>query len=157
MVSGPACFFAARWVRVVGFGRYRRLCSGRATAILTAGFIFVVVGVVPGQQLFHDQMLARIDPILPFTPGLKHSFRQMSDRFITPLEMSPTITTHAGLVQVVHAKPPTSHKLFPPWAFLLVLRQVRSRIPSNPRSQNSRPAAGVLATIRLQDHILDIG
>ena len=66
--------------------------------------------MVPGQQLFHDQILLdRIDPILPFTPGLKHSFRQLSERFITPLEMSPATATHAGLVKVVHAKPPASH------------------------------------------------
>jgi hypothetical protein len=54
-------------------------------------------------------LLDRIDPILPFTPGLKHSFRQLSERFITPLEMSPAIAIHAGLVKVVHAKPPTFH------------------------------------------------
>ena len=110
VVSGPACFFAARWVSRRLARRYKRLCSGRATAILTAGFIFVVVAVVPGQQLFHDQILLdRIDPILPFTPGLKHSFRQLSERFITPLEMSHAAATHAGLVKVVHAKPPALH------------------------------------------------
>ena len=86
VVSGPACFLAARWVSRQLARRYRRLCSGRARpSMLTAGFIFVVVGVVPAQQLFHDQILLdRIDPILPFTPGLKQSFRQLSDRFITP-------------------------------------------------------------------------
>jgi hypothetical protein len=110
VVSGPACFFAARWVSRRLARRYKRLCSGRATAMLTAGFIFVVVGVIPGQQLFHDQILLdRIDPILPFTPGLKHSFRQLSERFITPMNMSPAIAIHAGLVKVVHAKPPTFH------------------------------------------------
>ena len=110
VVSGPACFFAARWMSRRLARRYRRLCSGRATAMLTAGFIFVVVGVIPGQQLFHDQILLdRIDPILPFTPGLKHSFRQLSERFITPLEMSPATAIHAGLVKVVHAKPPAFH------------------------------------------------
>ena len=111
VVSGPACFFAARWVSRKLARRHRRLFSGRATALLTAGFIFVVVGVVPGQQLFHDQILLdRIDPILPFTPGLKHSFRQLSERIVTPLEMIPASATHAGLVNVVHAKLPASHR-----------------------------------------------
>jgi Sulfatase len=110
VVSGPACFFAARWVSRQLARRHRQLCSGRATAMFTAGFIFVVVVVIPGQQLFHDQILLdRIDPILPFTPGLKHSFRQLSERFITPLEMSPATLTDAGLVKAVHAKPPASH------------------------------------------------
>lgn len=110
VVSGPACFFAARWLSRQLARRHTVLCSGRAAAMLTAGFILVVVGVVPGQQLFHDQiLLARIDPVLPFTPGLKHSFRQMSERFVTPLEMSSAIATDAGLVKVVHAERLPSH------------------------------------------------
>jgi hypothetical protein len=109
VVSGPACFFAARWLSRQLARRYTLLCSGPATAMLTAGFILVVVGVLPGQQLFHDQiLLARIDPILPFSPGLKHSFRQLSERFVTPLEMIPASATHTGLVNVVHAKLPAS-------------------------------------------------
>jgi hypothetical protein len=43
VVSGPACFFAARWVSRRLASRYKRLCSGRATAVLALGFILVVV------------------------------------------------------------------------------------------------------------------
>jgi Sulfatase len=110
LVVGSTYFVAVRWVTRRLVRRHAFLGSCRAVALFAAGFVFAVVAAIPAQRHLLDPILLdRIEPALPFTPGLKQSFRRLSECFATRPESNPAATTHVGLVKLVHASPLESH------------------------------------------------